>query len=143
MGFYSFSDKYNSLYFYGQCSLFLILHGEKEVVYYWMLGVEWLALEVFFLIETFLQCHLLPRMSMKLKYNLHLNEESLLYHQLWAPKDFPSLGLYLMLSTVHAVGSLGMLKVMFTSSFPPPPLPPLPLFSPTPPLLLLLPVNFC
>ena len=99
------------------CSRILLLRGETEPVLYWMLGVELLASGVSFSRETCLHCRLHQRMSTRRKCSSRWSVVFLRCWMLWEPKDYPFPVLFLTLSIVLVVESLGILKVNSLCSF--------------------------
>ena len=94
-----------------------MLLGEITHVLFLMLAVELPALVVTYWIRKFLLCPLLPRMSMKHKFNLRLNVEFLQFQQLWGPKGFHFQAMFLIWFTVLAAGCLGISKVECLTTF--------------------------
>lgn len=81
-----------------------------------MLGVELPASGVHCLIGMLSQCPLPQRMSTKLRFSLHLNEESPLLSQLLVPRSLLSLTTHSIWFTVRGAGSTGM-QVVNSQSF--------------------------
>ena len=93
------------------CSHILILLGETEHVLYWTLGVGLLASEDIFSTEMCLLCHLHPKMNMRHRCSLLWNVVSLQCRMSWGPRDCLFQDLFLILSIVLVVESLGISKV--------------------------------
>lgn len=93
------------------------LNGENTQGWFWMLAVVLLALEDFCWTKMLLLCHLHQRMSMMLKYSLHLSVEFLLHSRSLEPKSCHFQIMLMIWFTVHDAGFTGMPMVVHLTSF--------------------------